>query len=76
MARAVLGAVIAQINGIVLKHLQVQKGMYLKFKMDRINPTTINDRQFSGPALDRMQKQGITSTVVEGAIVPGNAVVG
>ncbi|MDM1545850.1 VENN motif pre-toxin domain-containing protein [Ignatzschineria indica] len=44
---------------------------------DGINkPTTINDRQFSGHALDRMQRQGITPSTVESAINSQNAVVG
>ncbi|MBS0057360.1 DUF4258 domain-containing protein [Yersinia sp. Marseille-Q3913] len=39
-------------------------------------PTAIGGRDFSGHALDRMQRQGITSSVVENAISPQNAVKG
>jgi hypothetical protein len=40
------------------------------------SPTTINGRQFSGHAIDRLQGQGIPPSVVEGAIRPGNAIPG
>ncbi|HGM6325128.1 TPA: hypothetical protein ACKP8G_004856, partial [Serratia marcescens] len=44
---------------------------------DGINkPTIIGNREFSGHSLDRMQKQGITPTVVDNAIKPENAVKG
>lgn len=38
--------------------------------------TTIGGREFSGHALDRMQGQGITPSVVESAVSPDNAVAG
>ncbi|HHG9984187.1 TPA: VENN motif pre-toxin domain-containing protein, partial [Yersinia enterocolitica] len=60
-------------GGISAKTPTGSKGNVLKVQDGSNRPTTINDRQFSGHALDRMQKQGITPTVVEGAIVPGNA---
>jgi len=40
------------------------------------SPATINGRQFSGHALDRLQGQGIPPSVAEGAIRPGNAIPG
>jgi hypothetical protein len=39
-------------------------------------PSTIGNLQYSGHALDRMQTQGITPSVVENAIIPGNAIPG
>ncbi len=36
------------------------------------SPTTIGGREYSGHALDRMQGQGITPSVVEGAIQTGS----
>lgn len=48
----------------------------LKVQEGSNKPTTINDRQFSGHALERMQKQGITPSVVDNAIKPENAVKG
>ncbi|MBS9422407.1 hypothetical protein [Photorhabdus caribbeanensis] len=44
---------------------------------DGINkPTTIGNRDYSSHSLDRMQRQGITPTVVENAIKSENAVKG
>ncbi|WP_342322975.1 hemagglutinin repeat-containing protein [Kosakonia sp. BYX6] len=39
-------------------------------------PMTINNRDYSSHSLDRMQRQGITPTVVENTIRPENAVAG
>ena len=52
------------------------KGNVLNIPDGTNKPTTINDRQFSGHALDRMQRQGITPSTVESAINSQNAVVG
>ncbi|WP_405806208.1 DUF6531 domain-containing protein [Streptomyces sp. NBC_01187] len=40
------------------------------------SPGTINGRDYSGHAFDRMQKQGIMPSVVEHAITPSNMVIG
>ncbi|MGM7914791.1 VENN motif pre-toxin domain-containing protein, partial [Yersinia enterocolitica] len=63
-------------GGISAKTPTGSKGNVLKVQDGSNRPTTINDRQFSGHALDRMQKQGITPSVVENAIKPENAVKG
>ncbi|WP_281279610.1 hemagglutinin repeat-containing protein [Yersinia hibernica] len=63
-------------SGISAKTPTGSKGNVLKVQDGSNKPTTINDRQFSGHALDRMQKQGITPSVVENAIKPENAVKG
>lgn len=37
-------------------------------------PATINGRQYSGHAIDRMQGRGLVPSVVENAITPGNRI--
>ncbi|MBK4717201.1 hypothetical protein JJB97_18230, partial [Enterobacterales bacterium BIT-L3] len=39
-------------------------------------PSMIENRDYSGHSLDRMQRQGITPTTVENAIRPENAIQG
>ncbi|WP_413081384.1 VENN motif pre-toxin domain-containing protein, partial [Yersinia alsatica] len=63
-------------GGISAKTPTGSKGNVLKVQDGSNKPTTINDRQFSGHALERMQKQGITPSFVDNAIKPENAIKG
>ncbi|MFT0213884.1 hypothetical protein VQ643_14980 [Pseudomonas sp. F1_0610] len=58
------------------KTLTGSKGNPLNVIDGTNKPALINNRTYSGHSLDRMQRQGITPTVVENTIRPMNAVVG
>ncbi len=53
-----------------------RKGNPLTVRPGTNQPTTINGREFSGHALDRMQEKGIPPSVVENTIQQGQSVPG
>jgi len=53
-----------------------RKGNPLTVRPGTNQPTTINGREFSGHALDRMQEKGIPPSVVENTIQHGQPVPG
>ncbi|WP_429072676.1 DUF637 domain-containing protein [Aeromonas veronii] len=52
------------------------KGRPLEVRDGTNSPSIIDARNYSGHALDRMQKQGITPTVVDNVMKPENAILG